>query len=236
MFSHERICHALGALAWLFFAGDAIAQQQGNQMDQPAQKTPVYKPPLRGAPSSRVGGGSRGVGDDSPVLAVIAPDHTGLTLQEQPTLYWYVSKKVPAHVEITVIDDVSIKPLLEKNLDTPVGPGIQGLRLKDYGINLQPGIEYRWHVAIVVDPNQRSNDIIASGTIKRIVNSESMRQKLTHAQGNAAVAAYAEEGIWYDAIAALMAQMDADPLNQELQQQYQALLQQVGLGQIAGMR
>ena len=41
------------------------------------------------------------------MVVVIAPDHTGLTLQEQPTLYWYVSKKVPIHVELTVIDDVS---------------------------------------------------------------------------------------------------------------------------------
>ena len=52
---------------------------------------PVYRPPLRGAPRGRVGGGSRGTGRESFVLSVLAPDHTGLTTSEQPSLYWFIS-------------------------------------------------------------------------------------------------------------------------------------------------
>lgn len=225
---------AMSTIALIFFAGYAAAQQQGSAQAQSEPQVPSYKPPMRGAPSSRVGGGSRGAGDDSPVVAVIAPDHTGLTLQEQPTLYWYVSKKVPIRVELTVVDDVSVKPLLEKNLDTPVGPGIQSLSLKDYGISLKTGVEYRWYAALVVDPNQRSNDILASGTIKRIVPSEATRDKLARAQGLAAVAAYADEGIWYDSISSLMSLMNANPSDAGLRRWYASLLDQVGLRQIVG--
>ena len=233
--SPRFITSALNTFALLSLATLVMAQQQGKPEDQPSPQTPQYNPPMRGAPASRVGGGSRGIGNAA-TLAVIAPDHTGLTLQEQPTLYWYVSKKVPAHVEITVIDDSSIRPLLEKTLDTSVGPGIQSLRLKDYGVTLKPDVEYRWHIAIVVDPNQRSNDTIASGTIKRIVPSASMKEILSRDQDSASVAAYAKEGIWYDAIASLMNLMSASPSNDELQRQYGALLNQVGLGQISNMR
>ena len=199
------------ATVLILFAGCAAAQQPSRVQSQAEQAPPSYKPPMRGAPSSRVGGGSRGLGDDSPVVVVIAPDHTGLTLQEQPTLYWYVSKKVPIHVELTVIDDVSEKPLLEKNLDTPVGSGIQSLSLKDYGIRLKAGVEYRWYAALVADPKQRSKDILASGTIKRIIPSAATRDKLSRAQGIAAVAIYADEGIWYDLISSLMSLMNASP-------------------------
>src|SRR5713101_569860 len=49
----------------------------------------IYKPPKRGAPGGREGAGTRGL-RDSLTLAVLAPkDHTGLTAQEQPVLYWY---------------------------------------------------------------------------------------------------------------------------------------------------
>jgi len=53
---------------------------------------PTYRPPLRGAPGGRVGGGTRGIGDEFITLLVLAPNHVGLTVQGQPTLYWYLSK------------------------------------------------------------------------------------------------------------------------------------------------
>jgi len=58
---------------------------------QPAVAAPSYQPPLRGAPGGRVGGGTRGTGRETFVLSVLAPDHTGLTVSEQPALYWFIS-------------------------------------------------------------------------------------------------------------------------------------------------
>ena len=79
----------------------AFDAQQGKPMRQvvesqkrqsaAADDLPVYKPPQRGAPGGRVGGSSRGIGDRLLTLSVLAPDHTGLTVREQPSLYWYLS-------------------------------------------------------------------------------------------------------------------------------------------------
>lgn len=190
---------------------------------------PTYRPPARGTPASRVGGGSRGSGDEAPRLAVLAPDHTGLTTQEQPSLYWFVSKPAAAKIEVTVINDQAVAPVLEKNVDAPARAGIQRLRLADYGIKLQPGIEYRWHVALVLDPAQRSNDIIASGTIQRIAPDARLQAKLAQTSKARLPFAYAEEGLWYDAIEAVSELIEGNPPDKTARMQRARMLEQVGL-------
>lgn len=195
---------------------------------------PTYKPPLRGAPASRVGGGSRGADSGAaPQIAVLAPDHTGYTTQEQPNLYWYLSKPVATRLEITVINDQSIQPLLEKKLEIPTQAGIQRLSLKELGVRLDSGIEYRWFVGLVTDPQQRSNDIIASGTIQRNEATPALREKLAKADKQAVPFVYAEEGYWYDAIASISELIAANPKDASLRQQRAALLEQAGLDEPA---
>jgi hypothetical protein len=63
---------------------------------------PVYNPPSRGAPGGRVGGGTRGGGQrDVFVLSVLAPDHSGFTTSEQPSLYWFISNSTSLPIELT---------------------------------------------------------------------------------------------------------------------------------------
>src|SRR5262245_39912255 len=51
----------------------------------------VYTPPQRGVPGGREGAGSRGDLKSRPILTVLTPKgHMGLTIQEQPVLYWYL--------------------------------------------------------------------------------------------------------------------------------------------------
>lgn len=67
------------------------AQAQAGQ----ATKTIVYQPPRKGAPAPglRRGGGTRGMNKSVPVISLLAPEHVGLTLQEQPVLYWFTPTK-----------------------------------------------------------------------------------------------------------------------------------------------
>src|SRR4051794_15839999 len=65
---------------------------------------PIYKPPNRGAAGGRVGGGSRGTGRDIFQLCVLAPDHTALTTQSQPTLFWFTSAPISLPIEVSIID------------------------------------------------------------------------------------------------------------------------------------
>jgi hypothetical protein len=196
---------------------------------------PVYRPPQRGAPGGRVGGSSRGIGpeDKLPLLSVLAPDHTGLTVQEQPSLFWHLSKSTPYPIEVTVIDDHTIRPLLERRISGPIQPGVQRLRLADDGVRLSLGVPYRWFVALVVDPDNRSRDILAGGAIERIAPPEALRAKLARAGNAQAPSIYAEAGLWYDALSAISDLIDAAPHDRRLRSQRASLLEQVQLTEVA---
>ena len=198
-----------------------------------ADNMPVYRPPLRGAPGGRVGGGSRGVGDELTTLSILAPNHVGLTFQEQPTLYWYISKTTRHLIELTIIEDQAIYPLFEKGIDPPSQPGIQHIRLKEYGVHLSPKTQYRWFVALIPDPDQRSKDIIAGGIIEHVEVPEKLREKLLQADKRETIYIYAEEGIWYDALMMISDLIEASPNDTILHKQRASLLEQVGLPEIA---
>ena len=190
---------------------------------------PVYMPPLRGAPATRIGGGVRGPGTALPAIAVLAPDHAGWTADPQPTLYWYLSKQVPVRVELTLIDERGIEPLVEKSLPAPAQAGIQAFSLKDIGVTLKPEQEYRWHVALVVDAKQRSSDVIASGTIRLTPLADTVKAKLAQGAESERPAIYAAEGYWYDAVDALMRLIRTAPEDARLRAHLASLLEQVGI-------
>jgi hypothetical protein len=188
-----------------------------------------FRPPATGAPSVRVTGGSRGTGDTTVMLDVLAPDAVGTTTQEQPTLFWYQSKASQAKMELTLLQENKSKPLLQIKGDQPAQAGIHRVRLADHGVKLARGVEYQWVVALVNDPNNRSSDVVSSGVIKRIDPTSALRAKTQRNSGTALADAYAEAGVWYDALAALSETIDAHPNDTALRQARAELLQQVGL-------
>jgi Domain of Unknown Function (DUF928) len=194
---------------------------------------PLYKPPLRGSPAGRVGGGTRGTERESFLLMVLAPDHVGLTIHDQPSLYWFISKPTNYPVEMTVIERGAVKPLFEKTLKSPEKGGIQSVRLADYGIHLHPGIQYKWFVTLVTDAVHRSKDILAGGIITLVDAPPSLRAKLEAAGSGGAYFVYAEEGLWYDSFSEISRMIYTAPSNVELLEQRAALLEQVGLAEVA---
>jgi len=195
---------------------------------------PSYKPPLRGAPSGRVGGGTRGASErESFSLLVLAPDHLGYTVTEQPCLYWYISRATTFSVELTVIERNAVKPLLEKVIPWPSSGGVQGVCLADHGVKLKKNVAYKWFVTLVADAQQRSKDILAGGIVSYVDPSPALSDKLSAAGEAGSAAAYAEEGVWYDAVAAVSRRIAAAPGNAELRRARGALLEQVGLKEIA---
>src|SRR5438105_2014654 len=84
-----------------------------------------FHPPNRGSASVRVSGGSRGSGDSTITLDVLAPDDIGITTQEQPSLFWYQSKPAAAKFELTLLEDNKPKPILQVGVERSTRAGIQ---------------------------------------------------------------------------------------------------------------
>lgn len=194
----------------------------------------VYKPPLRGAPQARVGGGTRGTGGKAAVLQVLAPDHTGLTTQAQPTIYWYARTPAAARFEFALIDDEGIDPLLEVEEDSDRVAGFRQLNLGDHGITLQPGVSYQWSVALVSDDASRSSDLVSSGIIERIEPGEALHSRIEDAAGIDLVDLYAHEGLWYDALDSVSKLIEQTSADQDLIAIRDSLLAQVGLPTVTG--
>jgi len=199
-----------------------------------ADSTPVYKPPLRGSPGGRVGGGTRGASLEAAVsLSVLVPDHVGITLQSQPNLYWFISKKTTQPIEFTITEKDAVKPLLEARLKPLEKAGIQCIRLADHGVQLRPNVPYKWFVAVVTDPARRARDILSGGMIELQTTSADLSAKLGKTPKAKQAFVLAEEGIWYDALAGLSDRIDAAPKDLSLRKQRAALLNQVGLKEAA---
>jgi len=188
-----------------------------------------FRPGLSGAPSVRVTGGSRGSGDSTITLDVLAPDETGLTTQEEPSLLWYQSKPAVAKFELTLLEENKPKPLLQVKANGNGQAGIQRIKLSDHNVKIAPGVEYQWVVALVTDPDNRSSDLVASGVIKRVEASADLKGKIAGATPASLPGVYAEAGIWYDALSVLTDQIEAQPGNKALRETRADLLRQVGL-------
>ena len=211
-------------------SGQAMSADSDNGSSKAKKGMFLYTPPKLGAPATRIGGGTRGVGGEQAKILVLAPDHTGLTTRPQPTLYWYQSLPTDNDIEITIVDDNEINPLLEKVIKSSKKTGIQSISLAKLGVTLKKDIEYRWFVALITDKKHRSNDIITGGTIMH-VDETRLGASIPNLNSSVDQAnALAESGIWYDAIDALSTEISKTG-NPQLKQARAKLLTQVGLGE-----
>jgi hypothetical protein len=203
---------------------------EGSQAPAPRPAL-LYVPPELGFPGRRVGAATRGLGRHAS-LQLLAPDHPGLTTEEQPTLYWYLAEPTTARIDFTIRDETSVAPLLELEV-SPAEPGIHALRLADHGVRLRPEENYQWFVSLVVDPERRSKDFSAGAWIRRGEADATLSERLAAAADGHEVFAYAESGFFYEAIRAASDRIAAAPADPVLREQRAALLEQVGLSEVA---
>jgi hypothetical protein len=168
-----------------------------------------------------------------PVISVLAPDHVGLTLLEQPVLYWFASTKQNLSYEFTLIAETAESPAVEVKLPQPAHPGVQQIKLSDYNVKLSNGERYQWSVSVIMDPEEPSGNIVAKGIIERVDQNKLDKPLPTGFSKADAPTRYAESGLWYDAIMAFSDQIQSDPGNMDLRQQRGLLLEQGGLGEVA---
>jgi hypothetical protein len=204
------------------------AQQPGKHV---SLTYPIYQIPKNAVVSPRQDGdaGTRGWSEKLPSLYVLAPNHTGLTTRGQPSLFWYQSGPASTRIELTIIEPKNPKPVLRVGADKVEQGGIHRLPLARYNVKLTPGVLYKWTIALIPDPANRSRDIIASDTIQRIEPDTRLTAALAGSKGLGAAAVYASNGIWYDALEAISDELDASPMNKDIRLLRASLLDRVGL-------
>src|SRR2546430_1273708 len=173
-----------------------MAQPEQNETNAlPSTVMPFYQPPKGAQPGGRLKERGRS-GKLLPVVQVLAPNHVGVTLHKQPTLYWYISKPSTYPIEFTLVDGRKILPIIETRLPSPVEAGIQAIRLKDFGITLDVEVPYRWFVTVVVDESNPTKDITAGAIIERVSFIEGT---VMHSPNDEDPAGLANHALCYDA-------------------------------------
>lgn len=186
-----------------------------------------FKPPMRGAPDVRIGGGSRAVTMQLAKINLFAPKTAGMTAVESPVLYWHLSKAIATTVEIKLLAAGVDKPVLLLS-SSGMGAGLHPFNLAEYGIKLQAGMTYTWQTAIVWDAAQRGKDTLNSATIQYSPPAAEVREQMSKADAATRARLWMEKGFGYDAIAAISASIEANPEQLNLHETRAALLEQLG--------
>lgn len=192
-----------------------------------------YRPPKLKRAIRTAGTGSRGCDklNRVTILPLVPDNHVGLTVSPRPTFMAYVVGAKSA--EFTLVEPGVNQPLVMKTVQ-PNAKGIVKVELPATSPDLIAGKDYRWSIAVVCNPNRRSQDIYAQGWIQRSPLSNELGKALVSTK-SAQVRArlYAEAGMWYDAISTLSSANSIDPKNSAVREDLAALLNQVGLPNIA---
>lgn len=211
----------------------ALFVSTGEATTDVESEIPTYKAPQHITPRARIGGSLRGSQGEDPAVAALVPDHIGITVKQHPSLNWFLSKHTSFPIRFTLIDERSIRALLEQSIPPPNQAGVHAVNLEDLGFTLQANVQYRWYISVIKDENSPSRDIVTGGMIERCEFSECMVLGATTTCTHEAVVTSAAKGFWYDAMACLCTLIESDPGDFKLRKQRAALLKQVGLHDVA---
>lgn len=188
----------------------------------------LYHAPDLSSQGTRVVVDQHESGKDPLYLSVLSPNHIGLTMFEQPALFWYIAQPTSQSVDVLITDEGNTQMLLDIRMLPPIQPGIHKVELKDYGIRLQPNTTYQWK--IILQGRLPGESHTTSGWIMRVSPPANVAN-LTHLPSINATPAepLLEAGLWYDAIWALSERLHTDPTDMLSLTQRANLFEQVGL-------
>lgn len=181
------------------------------------------------APGRRIAGGSRSPQEkncslgQNPLTAIVPNSNIGLTTQANPTLFFYIPQ-TSATLELVLRDQDKEYKQTYKSSEKG------GIVSIPFNKALEVGKEYRWSLAIVCNPEQRSKDKFVQGAIKRVKTEPQLASKLATATPQERANLYAQAGIWQDSLASLAQSLSSNPSNAELKAEWQALLTSKSVG------
>lgn len=192
-------------------------------------------PPGSGSPTSTAGGGSRSIQSaclpnsvTADSLIALAPNQQrGLTSDTRPTVWVYVPKTTAQALEFSLFDE---KRNGIYQLTLPLNSiGLMKIPLPSMAPALTQNQLYYWTVALVCNPNRRTEDWIAGGWIEYQLPDKRLQRQLASATALEQVSLYAQSGFWYDALDGLVQLRQAQPEDASLAAIWTTLLRSAGL-------
>ncbi|MCW5313198.1 DUF928 domain-containing protein [Nostoc sp. KVJ3] len=158
----------------------------------------------------------------------------GKTTLEHPSWFFYVpyTKDFPYPVEF-VLQDLDSNEIYKKAIALPEKPGVISVSLPTTSPGLALDKQYRWFFTIYCDRDKNFPPIYVEGVIKRVALNPAAVKELETTELLKRYAIYAQNGIWYEALAILAQLRQKNPQDAALKAEWQNLLGSVHLDDIA---
>ncbi|MGD1804305.1 DUF928 domain-containing protein [Dapis sp. BLCC M126] len=233
---HLTILATVALLTPIWLTSVVNAEIEISQLELIVQKTRFRTPDMRETSGRTTPGGTRGsfLSPENTPTALIPETNIGLTLAEYPTFFVYLPAMVGKTGEFWLVtEDGNV--IYETKFTLVERNGIISVNLPDDGSipPLKVGQKYEWGMAIVLDPNDRISDSLASGWVQRIEASPSLSQELQNTTPDNHPKIYAEAGIWHETLDSLAKLRQSNPNNSTFITQWQDILESVGLEAVA---
>jgi hypothetical protein len=189
------------------FADDKNGEGAPDSTHTGSTGTRLYQPP--GDLLSPFGDGLEGrrggcTGDAEISLTALAPQsHVGQTASTHPTFAWFVPDAQPIEIIFQVYEYGSngSRDVIQE-IPLQSSPGIMTLSLPKDEPGLSVGQRYGWRVVLLCNPNSPSSALVAGADIDVVSLPATFSDSLDPLEK---AKQYAEAGLWYDALAEVLA-------------------------------
>jgi len=185
------------------------AESKPEKADSDSQEKIVFlddfDPPGDDKPKdTRVGGsrdGARCNHNEQPIQALMPQGNFGLTLKEQPAIYFYLPQ-TPATQVVLAIQDEAGTEYNKAFLPIETNNNIASFSLPKDKMTLKPGKNYQWKISVICGEHLKPGDPTFSGWVQRVEPTNTQKQ-LAANTNNEKIRTLAEQGYWYDMLDAI---------------------------------
>lgn len=222
------------------------------QIDSSLQFRPPELPD-RGRPGGRQSGGASRGGCDAPgqppLTALVPtynnPEHSAsdstelptadsvfsLTTKANPTFWFYTPYSISETPMELVIQDEQNNTLYQSRITAERNEsGVISVPLPETATALEVGSLYRWYFMAYCN---EASPAFVEGWIERVPVNSTLGASLENSALRAQAVAYAQNGIWQEAISAIGEQYQAQPNREDLLEDWKSLLESADLQDIA---
>lgn len=211
--------------------------------DLPTKISSVPDPPpgTEGRPNGNTGGGGTRGGCPQDINVNFQPDITllipnnneGLTVEKYPTFFVFVPQTKAKTGEFVLYDRTEKQLVYQTTFELSGIPGIISIQLPKDKPALKIGNNYEWRFLLHCKPNNdRSEDIMKSGQIKRVAPNEAIAKILGNPNSLEKARVYQQNNLWYDALQTVAKLRPKTGMNSKAATMWQELLQAENLKEI----
>lgn len=193
-------------------------------------------PPVGENPGRRESAGIRGncLPKDASLTAIVPEQQVTLTASVYPSLFFYVPKTASQEA-IFILYDENDREIYKSIFEVAETSGVIKVSIPDFFTSprLEMGKNYFWQFALLCSNDEPSTYPLVEGWLQRVPLNADILAELESASEYQQVDLYADAGIWQEALTTLANLRQQEPDNLSLENQWNELLNNIGLSKIA---